>query len=41
MTSRAHGRVTKGAEHAKKAHAMTSIPPEMLPKVQAAIRDKQ
>jgi predicted small metal-binding protein len=27
------------AEHAKKAHGMTSIPPEMVAKVQAAIRD--
>ncbi len=30
----------KGAEHAKTAHGITTIPPEMLKKVQAAIKDK-
>jgi predicted small metal-binding protein len=30
----------KGAEHAKTAHGITSIPPEMAKKVQAAIKDK-
>ena len=29
------------AEHAMKAHGMTSIPPEMVAKCQAAIRDVQ
>jgi predicted small metal-binding protein len=32
--------MAKGAEHAKQAHGMSSIPPEMLPKVKAAIKDK-
>ncbi|MBI2199273.1 MAG: DUF1059 domain-containing protein [Candidatus Rokubacteria bacterium] len=32
--------MAKGAEHAKKDHGMTTMPPEMIPKVQAAIRDK-
>ena len=32
--------MTKGAEHAKKDHGVTSFPPEMLSKVQAAIKDK-
>jgi predicted small metal-binding protein len=30
----------KGAEHAKTAHGMSTIPPEVAKKVQAAIRDK-
>ncbi len=30
----------KGAEHAKTAHGITTIPPEMLKKVQAAIKDQ-
>ena len=30
----------KGAEHAKTAHGMTTIPPEVAQKVQAAIKDK-
>ncbi|PYM53930.1 MAG: hypothetical protein DMD79_25470 [Candidatus Rokuibacteriota bacterium] len=30
----------KGAEHAKAAHGMTTIPPDMAKKVQAAIKDK-
>lgn len=29
----------KGAEHAKTAHGITTIPPEMMKKVQAAIKD--
>jgi predicted small metal-binding protein len=29
----------KGAEHAKKAHGMDQIPPEMAQKVRGAIRD--
>jgi predicted small metal-binding protein len=32
--------MAKGAEHAKTAHGMASIPPALLPKVKAAIRDK-
>jgi len=32
--------MAKGAEHAKKAHGLASIPPDMVAKVQAAIRDK-
>jgi predicted small metal-binding protein len=32
--------MAKGAEHAKMAHNMTSIPPEMAAKVKAAIKDK-
>jgi predicted small metal-binding protein len=32
--------MAKGAEHAKQAHGMSSIPPEMLPKVKAAIKEK-
>jgi len=32
--------MTKGAEHAKTAHQMTSIPPDVAAKVKAAIRDK-
>lgn len=32
--------MAKGAEHAKKDHGMTTMPPEMIPQVQAAIRDK-
>ncbi len=32
--------MAKGAEHAKKDHGMQAMPPEMIPKVQAAIRDK-
>ena len=30
----------KGAEHAKTAHGMHSIPPDVAQKVQAAIKDK-
>ena len=30
----------KGAEHAKTAHGMSTIPPEVAKKVQAAIKDK-
>ncbi len=30
----------KGAEHAKTAHGMASIPPELAKKVQAAIKNK-
>ena len=32
--------MAKGAEHAKKAHNMTNIPPDMAAKVKAAIKDK-
>jgi predicted small metal-binding protein len=32
--------MSKGAEHAKQAHGMNSIPPDMAKKVQAAIKDK-
>jgi len=32
--------MAKGAEHAKKDHGIGTIPPEMVQKVQAAIRDK-
>ena len=32
--------LAKGAEHAKMAHNMTAIPPEMAAKVKAAIKDK-
>jgi predicted small metal-binding protein len=32
--------MAKGAEHAKVAHSMASIPPEMVAKVKAAIKDK-
>ena len=30
----------KGAEHAKTAHGMSTIPPDVAQKVQAAIKDK-
>jgi predicted small metal-binding protein len=30
----------KGAEHAKTAHGMATIPPDVAKKVQAAIKDK-
>ncbi len=30
----------KGAEHAKTAHGMASIPPDLAKKVQAAIKNK-
>jgi predicted small metal-binding protein len=30
----------KGAEHAKQAHGLSSIPPDMAKKVQAAIKEK-
>ena len=33
--------MAKGAEHAKTAHKMTAIPPEMAAKVRAAIKEKQ
>jgi predicted small metal-binding protein len=32
--------LAKGAEHAKTAHGMTAMPPELAQKVQAAIKDK-
>ncbi|MGH7355225.1 MAG: DUF1059 domain-containing protein [Candidatus Rokuibacteriota bacterium] len=32
--------MAKGAEHAKAAHGISTIPPEMAQKVQAAIKDK-
>jgi predicted small metal-binding protein len=32
--------MAKGAEHAKKAHGMSSIPPDVAKKVQAAIKDR-
>ena len=32
--------MAKGAEHAKTAHGMTSIPPDLAAKVQAAIKEK-
>ncbi|HEV8437172.1 MAG TPA: DUF1059 domain-containing protein [Methylomirabilota bacterium] len=32
--------MAKGAEHAKQAHGMTAIPPDVAKKVQAAIKDK-
>jgi predicted small metal-binding protein len=32
--------MAKGAEHAKTAHGLASIPPDMVAKVQAAIKDK-
>ena len=32
--------LVKAAEHAKKDHGISAIPPEMVPKVQAAIHDK-
>jgi predicted small metal-binding protein len=32
--------MAKGAEHAKTAHGMTAIPPELVAKVQAAIKDR-
>lgn len=31
--------MAKAAEHAKKDHGLTTIPPEMIAKVQAAIKD--
>jgi len=34
------GVMEKAAEHAKKDHGLTNIPSEMLPKVQAAVKDK-
>jgi predicted small metal-binding protein len=33
--------MAKGAEHAKTAHKMTAIPPDMAAKVKAAIKDKK
>jgi len=33
--------MAKGAEHAKTAHKMTTIPPEMAAKVKGAIKDKK
>jgi len=33
--------MARGAEHAKTAHKMTSIPPEIAAKVKAAIKDKK
>ena len=32
--------MAKGAEHAKTAHQMATIPPEVAAKVKAAIKDK-
>ncbi len=32
--------MAKGAEHAKKDHGLATIPPDMIAKVQAAIKDK-
>lgn len=32
--------MAKAAEHAKTAHGVTTIPPEIAAKAQAAIRDK-
>lgn len=32
--------LAKGAEHAKKDHGIATIPPDMVAKVQAAIKDK-
>jgi predicted small metal-binding protein len=32
--------MAKGAEHAKKDHGLMAIPPDMIAKVQAAIKDK-
>jgi predicted small metal-binding protein len=32
--------MAKGAEYAKKAHGMATIPPDLAKKVQAAIKDK-
>jgi len=32
--------MAKAAEHAKTAHGLTTIPPEVIAKVQAAIKDK-
>jgi predicted small metal-binding protein len=32
--------MAKGSEHAKTAHNMATIPPEMAAKVKAAIKDK-
>jgi predicted small metal-binding protein len=33
--------MAKGAEHAKTAHKMTAIPPDIAAKVKAAIKDKK
>ena len=32
--------LAKGAEHARKDHGLATIPPDMVAKVQAAIKDK-
>jgi predicted small metal-binding protein len=32
--------MAKGAEHAKRDHGMAVIPPDLVAKVQAAIKDK-
>ncbi len=32
--------LAKAAEHAEKDHGVTTMPPDMIPKVKAAIRDK-
>jgi predicted small metal-binding protein len=32
--------LSKGAEHAKTAHGMATIPPDVMAKVKSAIRDK-
>ncbi len=33
--------MAKGVEHAKTAHKMTAIPPDMAAKVKAAIKEKK
>lgn len=33
--------MARGVEHAKKAHGMATIPPDLAKKVQAAIKDKK
>jgi predicted small metal-binding protein len=33
--------MAKGAEHAKTAHGMATIPPDMAKKLQMAIKDKK
>ena len=32
--------LSKGAEHAKTAHGMATIPPDVMAKVKSAIKDK-
>ena len=41
--ARAHNQaelLAKAADHARKVHRMTSIPPEMMEKAKAAIKDE-